>query len=113
MRTQTMFAVLTAVAGIAIAAPAEARHVRFLGPHPIVAKQGGGYCYIESPHLHVYAPDHAALYQQVGDEYVITGGPTPVGYGGDKHTYYGRHLVVSASAEPVFCVIDGPHVHAF
>jgi hypothetical protein len=91
---------------------AEARHVHFAGPHPIAAKYGGGYCYIETPHLHIYPPDHAALYQQVNDEYVFTGDPTPFGYDGEKYPYYGHHPVVSVNGEPLYCYIDGPHFHA-
>ena len=52
------------------AASAEARPGRFLGSHPIAAKFGGGYCYIEAPHIHAYTPDKPALYQQVGDSTV-------------------------------------------
>jgi hypothetical protein len=91
---------------------AEARHVHFAGPHPIAAKYGGGYCYIETPHLHIYPPDHAALYQQVNDEYVFTGDPTPFGYDGEKYPYYGHHPVVSVDGQPLYCYIDGPHFHA-
>jgi hypothetical protein len=109
VRTQLMLAVLllsSLVAGVA-----EARHVRFAGPHPIAAKFGGGYCYIESPHMHIYAPDHQQLYQQVGDEYVFTGDPTPFGYDGDKHPYYGPHPIASVDGRMVYCYIDGPHFH--
>ncbi len=91
---------------------AEARGNRFAGAHPVAAKLGGGYCYIESPHVHAYAPDHAPLYQQVGDHYVFTGDPTPFGYEGDKHSYYGHHPVVSVNGQPVYCYLDGPHSHA-
>jgi hypothetical protein len=95
-----------------VATRAEAKHVRFLGPHPVAAKYGGGYCYIEAPHLHVYAPDRPTLYQQVNDEYVFTGDPTPFGYDGDKHPFYGRHpMMVEGATEPVYCVIEGPHFH--
>jgi hypothetical protein len=112
MRFRTvLFAVL---ALMAVAARAEAKHVRFLGPHPIAAKFGGGYCYIEAPHMHVYSPDRPNLYQQVGDDYVFTGDPTPFGYEGDRHPFYGHHPVaVEGAPEPVFCVIDGPHFHAY
>jgi hypothetical protein len=96
-----------------LARPAEARHVRFAGPHPIAARFGGGFCYIETPHIHIYAPDHAALFQQVGDEYVFTGDPTPFGYQGEKHPFYGHHPVVTVEGEPVYCFIDGPHFHAY
>ena len=55
MRIRTILLALFVVA--AVASRAEAKHVRFLGPHPIAAKFGGGYCYIEAPHMHVYGPD--------------------------------------------------------
>ena len=31
------------------------RQVRYLGFHPIPKSQGGGICYIEGPHVHIYA----------------------------------------------------------
>ena len=98
---------------LAIAAVARAGSVHFIGGHPISAKQGGGYCYIDSPHLHVYGPDRPQLYQRVGDEYVFAADPTPFGYEGDKHPYYGHHPVVTIGSEPVFCYLDGPHFHPF
>jgi hypothetical protein len=108
-----MVGVVAALVALACATRAEAKHIRYLGPHPIVAKRGGGYCYIEVPHMHAYAPDHTNLYQRVGDEYVFTGDPTPFGYDGDKHTFYGHHPVVTVTGEPVYCLIDGPHFHAY
>jgi len=112
MRIRTIMLALVVVA--AFAARAEAKHVRFLGPHPIAAKFGGGYCYIEAPHMHVYAPDRPNLYQQVGDEYVFAGDPTPFGYEGERHPFYGHHpVIVDGSPEPVYCVIDGPHFHSY
>jgi hypothetical protein len=112
MRFRTFLFALLAL--VAVAARAEAKHVRFLGPHPIAAKFGGGYCYIEAPHMHIYAPDRPALYQQVGDDYVFTGDPTPFGYDGERHPFYGHHpVVVDGSPEPVYCLIEGPHFHAY
>ncbi|HEY7955440.1 MAG TPA: hypothetical protein VII38_09105 [Polyangia bacterium] len=113
MRTHTLVAALTLAAAVVVSSPAEARHVRFLGPHPIAARHGGGYCYIEGPHIHAYAPDRAALYQQVGDEYVFTGDPTPFGYDGPRHVFYGHHPILTATGQPVYCLINGPHYHAF
>jgi hypothetical protein len=99
---------------LASATQAQARPVRFLGPHPIAGKHGHGYCYIEAPHLHDYPPDHQALYQQVDGAYVFTGDPTPFGYDGDRHRFQGHHpVVVDGVVEPVYCVIDGPHVHEY
>jgi hypothetical protein len=111
VRTYILVAVL-ALSSL-VARTAEARHVHFAGPHPIAARYGGGFCYIETPHLHIYAPDRPALYQQVGDEYVFTGDPTPFGYDGDKHAFYGNHPVAMVNGEPVYCFIDGPHFHPF
>jgi hypothetical protein len=112
MRSRTILFALVVVA--ALAARAEAKHVRFLGPHPIAAKYGGGYCYIEAPHMHVYAPERPSLYQQVGDDWVFTGDPTPFGYEGERHPFYGHHPVaVEGVGEPVYCTIDGPHFHAY
>jgi hypothetical protein len=99
---------------LAAAVRAEARPVRFLGPHPIAARHGRGYCYIEAPHFHDYAPDHQALYQQVDGSFVFTGDPTPFGYDGERYRYQGHHpVVVDGAVEPVYCVIDGPHVHEY
>jgi|SRR5579871_6326262 len=107
MRTMTLAVALVAF----LAVPAYAKHVRFRGPHPIAQKQGGGYCYIEAPHVHLYAPDRPALYHEEGDEFVFTGDPTPFGYDGPKFTYYGNHPV--AGAPGVYCYIDGPHYHPY
>jgi hypothetical protein len=92
---------------------AEAHAVHFLGPHPIAAKYGGGFCLIEAPHLHIYPPDHPNLYQKVGDQMVFTADPTPFGYEGEKHAFYGHHPVVTVGGETVMCYLDGPHYHPF
>jgi hypothetical protein len=104
------FILLTALL-LGFAASAAGRHVHFLGAHPIAAKYGGGYCYIEVPHLHIYPPDHPALYQQVGDQYVFTGDPTPFGYDGEHFQFYGHHPV--PGHDGVYCFIDGPHFHPY
>ncbi len=110
MRTHILIAIW--LLSSLVASVAQARHVHFTGPHPIAAKYGGGFCYIETPHLHIYPPDHAALYQQVGDEYVFSGDPTPFGYDGEKHAYYGHHPVSVVNGQPIYCYIDGPHFHS-
>ncbi len=92
---------------------ADARPVHFVGGHPIAAKYGGGYCLIDAPHMHVYSPDHQNLYQHVGDQFVFTADPTPFGYEGEKHPFYGHHPVATVEGEPVFCYLDGPHFHPF
>jgi hypothetical protein len=106
-------AVVFMVALLGAARDAAAKQVHFVGAHPIASKFGGGFCYIEVPHIHAYPPDHAALYQQVGDQFVFTGDPTPFGYEGERHPFYGHHPVVTVNGEPVYCYIEGPHVHPF
>lgn len=105
-----LIAGITVLLALALAAPAEARHVRFAGPHPIAARSGGGYCYIDVPHLHLYAPDHAALYSDGEEGLVFTGDPTPFGYEGPRYAFYGHHPLVDAPGVP--CFLDGPHYHA-
>ena len=112
MRIRTLMFVFTLLA--LFAARAEAAQVRYLGPHPIAAKHGGGYCYIEAPHLHLYGPDHPNLYQQVDGQFVFAADPTPFGYDGEKHPFYGHHpIVVEGATEPVYCLIEGPHFHPY
>ena len=111
LKHSSMFAVSAAVMVLAAARPAEAKHVRFLGPHPIAAKYGGGYCYIEAPHVHIYAPDSPTLYHESDGEYDFVGDPTPFGYDGPKFTFYGHHPVPGLPS--VFCYLDGPHSHEY
>jgi hypothetical protein len=104
---------LAAVAIVALTRRADAHSMHFLGPHPVAAKYGGGFCVIEAPHIHIYPPDHPNLYQRVGDQVVFTADPTPFGYEGEKHPFYGHHPVITVNGEPVICYIDGPHYHGF
>jgi hypothetical protein len=115
MRIRSLLQLVAFAIVAVVAARAEAKHdVHFMGPHPIGARYGGGYCYIEAPHMHIYSPDRPNLYQQVGDEYVFTGDPTPFGYEGERHPFYGHHpVIVDGSPEPVYCLINGPHFHAY
>jgi hypothetical protein len=112
-RVRTYILIVVVLLASLAARVAEARHVHFAGPHPVAAKYGGGFCYIETPHMHIYAPDHQALYQEVGDQYVFTGDPTPFGYDGEKYKYYGNHPVASVNGDLVYCYINGPHFHAY
>jgi hypothetical protein len=96
-------------------APASAKPSHFAGAHPVAASYGGGFCYIDVPHVHIYNPDRAPLYQQTPDGVVFTGDPTPFGYEGDRNVFYGHHPVpmVLVNGEPVFCFINGPHYHPY
>ncbi|HET7500513.1 MAG TPA: hypothetical protein VFK02_05900 [Kofleriaceae bacterium] len=111
----------------ALAAPSPApRHIAYVGVHPIPAPEGGGFCDIEGPHVHLYLPVHPdELYRVVGGRYLFIGDPVPFGYDGPTHVYAGRHpipvdLIVHAdppephaSHDPVFCYLDGPHYHIY
>ncbi len=101
--------------------PAARGKSRFVGPHPLAGRANAGYCYIDVPHSHNYAPDRPNLYQQVGDSYVFTGDPVPFGYEGQKSVFYGHHPVpapaatevVPVAAAPTFCFLKGPHYHDY
>jgi hypothetical protein len=104
---------LAAAIAVAFAAhAAAAAPIRFVGPHPVAERAGGGYCAIEAPHLHSYVPDHSIFYHPTPTGFAFIGDPTPFGYTGERHVFYGHHPV-ACGAESVFCFIDGPHHHAF
>lgn len=103
------------------ATPAEAgngKQIRYVGIHPVPKAHGGGVCYIEAPHVHVFAAnkleyrDHDGFHHFVGD-------PVAYGYDGPRHAYKGHHpihvhAVVGDDHEDVqYCYLDGPHFHAY
>jgi hypothetical protein len=72
----------------------------YQGNHPIPAAYGGGYCFIDWPHRHHYAPPAGVAYNFVGGYYVYGGPWDPwywrmrpryqAYYGGYyRHSYYG------------------------
>ena len=95
------------------------KSVRFVGVHPVVAEYGGGFCYIEVPHVHVYKPDREVLYRQHDDGYHFVGDPVPYGYEGPKHAFYGHHpidvdfVVGDGGDHTEFCYLEGPHYHPY
>jgi hypothetical protein len=102
-------------------ASAHAKQVKFSGKHPIPKAVEGEFCYIETPHVHVYEPEDArVLYREHDDYHHFVGDPVAFGYDGPKHTYYGHHpLVIDPSIHHAvdvvptteFCYLDGPHFH--
>lgn len=111
-------------AAIAFLAPhaASAGQTKYSGVHPIAASPDGGFCYIEFPHVHVYAPEKVdVLYRVNNDHHHFVGDPVAFGYEGPKHAYYGHHpVVIDLSVhlhvgEPAtdYCYIDGPHYHGY
>lgn len=99
------------------------KQIAYTGVHPVPAEEGGAFCNIEGPHVHLYRPDHAdVLYRVVGGAYLFVGDPAPFGYDGPKHAYHGRHpipvdeLVGGDHREhdgELFCYLDGPHYHIY
>jgi hypothetical protein len=96
--------------------------VRYLGPHPIIASEGGGFCYIEVPHIHIYDPARPkVLYRMHDGGYDFVGDPVGYGYQGEKHAYYGPHPVVlnvdiHGDVDPdedEYCYLEGPHFHEY
>ncbi len=117
MRTQIIF--LAALAGAGVVAQADIkRQIRYVGIHPVARSEGGGFCYIEGPHVHVYEADKLQYRNYQGAKFFV-GDPVAYGYDGPKKSYKGHHPIhvhaVVGMPEPdvEFCYLDGPHFHAF
>jgi hypothetical protein len=118
MRQSWLLIVLACLA----ASPALADHkfgkqVRFAGIHPIPKNEGGGICYIEGPHVHIYAANKLE-YRTHGDDHVFVGDPVAYGYDGPKYAYKGPHPIhvdayVGGDPDVEYCYIEGPHYHYF
>ena len=119
--------VLTTVLGVAgVAQAKQPKRWKYVGGHPLHDR---GYCYIEAPHVHAYAPARGNQrrikleYRVYDDHYHFVGDPVARGYDGDTSTYYGHHpialdAVAGADVEGaphivVYCYLDGPHFHAY
>ncbi len=116
MRKTTMMVV---VLGLTAGALAETkRQVRYVGIHPVAKIEGGGICYIEGPHVHVYDADKLQYRDHHGANFFV-GDPVAYGYDGPKKNYKGHHPIhvhaVVGTSEPdvEFCYLDGPHYHSF
>jgi hypothetical protein len=101
----------------ALADPVYGKQVRFAGIHPIPKSEGGGMCYIEGPHVHIYAADPVE-YRVHDNDNVFVGDPVAYGYEGPKFAYNGPHpiqidAVVGGPAAVEYCYIDGPHFHPY
>ena len=99
---------------IAFATSAQAKTVGYLSQHPVPHKFGGGFCYIDVPHVHNYPPGDARMYRENDGQLYFVGDPAPFGYDGPRFSYYGAHPVVDAEVRfghPIYCYIKGPHYH--
>jgi hypothetical protein len=93
------------------------KQVGFVGIHPIARGHGGGICYIEAPHVHVY-PANKLEYRVHDDDHVFVGDPVAYGWDGPRHAYKGPHpihldIFVGGDPDVEYCYLDGPHYHAF
>ena len=97
------------------------KQARYVGIHPIPKAEGGGICYIEGPHVHVFdAPDRLQYRDHHGAHYFV-GDPVAYGYDGKRYAYKGHHPIhVSAvvgdddrDPDDVYCYLNGPHYHYF
>jgi hypothetical protein len=114
--------ILLVLAALTLAAPALAdraygRQVRFVGVHPIPKSEGGGMCYIEGPHVHIYVANKLEYRAHDGDNYFV-GDPVAYGYDGPRYTYKGPHpihvdAVVGGPPDEEYCYLEGPHYHYF
>ena len=108
-------AALALMAGTALAA---GKQVKYLGIHPIAKANGGGFCYIEGPHVHIYAADKVQYRDHRGYQHFV-GDPVAYGYDGPKHAYKGHHpihvnaVVGDEDPDDEYCYINGPHYHYF
>src|SRR5258708_4677323 len=119
MRTLIIAAVV-ALSSVANADPAR-QQVRYVGIHPVPKSEGGGICYIEGPHVHVYVADKIQYRDHRGENFFV-GDPVAYGYtpqDGPRHVYKGHHpihidaVVGDGDPQTEWCYIDGPHYHYF
>ena len=104
-----------------LAAPAVAgggQQVRYVGIHPLPKSEGGGVCYIEGPHVHVFDADKIQYRDHRGANYFV-GDPVAYGYDGPRYTYKGHHpihvnaVIGDDYPDDEYCYINGPHYHYF
>lgn len=103
--------ILIAMLGFSAGAFADAkRQVRYIGLHPVAKSEGGGICYIEGHHVHVYEADKLQYRDHHGAQFFV-GDPVAYGYEGPKKAYKGHHPIHVDVV--VWCYLDGAHFHTF
>ncbi|MBS1119863.1 MAG: hypothetical protein H6Q90_2091 [Deltaproteobacteria bacterium] len=118
MRSISILGIVLAVVIGSSTAYADRKQVRYVGIHPVAKSEGGGICYIEGPHVHVFGADKVQYRDHAGANYFV-GDPVAYGYDGPKFTYKGHHpihvnVVVGDDNDDVeYCYLDGPHFHYF
>jgi hypothetical protein len=99
------------------AARRHGKQVGFIGIHPVPKGEGGGICYIEGLHVHIY-PANKLEYRMHDDDHVFVGDPVAYGWDGPRHAYKGAHpiqvdVIVGGAPDVEYCYLDGPHYHYF
>ncbi len=120
MRTIVLLAIVLGVAAPLHADSHQKPQVRYVGIHPIPKSEGGGFCNIEGPHVHIYAADKLQYRVHDGANFFV-GDPVAYGYEGPRYAYKGNHPIhVDAvlddddgDADVEYCYLDGPHYHYF
>jgi hypothetical protein len=116
LRWFVIAAACVVAAPAAIAGKKYGKQVRYAGIHPVPKGDGGGICYIEAPHVHIYQPNKLE-YRVQADNHVFVGDPVAYGWDGPRHAYKGHHPVqvdvVAGIGAPNthYCYLDGPHYH--
>jgi hypothetical protein len=117
-RAAISVAVFVGLALAAVPALAAGKQVRYVGIHPVPRSEGGGICYIEGPHVHVFDADKIQYRDHRGANYFV-GDPVAYGYDGKRYVYKGHHPIhVSAvvgddQPDDEYCYLNGPHYHYF
>lgn len=94
------------------------KQVKYVGIHPVPKAEGGGFCYIEGPHVHLFAANKLEYRDHRGHNHFV-GDPVAYGYDGPRHQYKGHHPIhvhaVVGAPEPdvEYCYLNGPHYHYF
>ena len=113
--------ILVLLTFLLLAVPALAsggRQVRYVGIHPLPRSEGGGICYIEGPHVHLFDADKLQYRDHHGASYFV-GDPVAYGYDGKRYAYKGHHpihvnvVVGDDDPDDEFCYLSGPHYHSF
>ena len=110
--------VLAMLVLLGLPALAGPKQVRYVGIHPLPKSEGGGICYIEGPHVHVFDADKIQYRDHRGANYFV-GDPVAYGYDGERYPYKGHHPIHVAAVvgdddpDDVYCYINGPHFHYF
>ena len=85
--------ILVAMLGTSARAFADAKQqVSYIGIHPVAKSDGGGICYIEGPHVHMYEADKIQYRDHRGAQFFV-GDPVAYGYDGPKKAYKGHHPI--------------------